>query len=69
MNIFCTLSGIAKLVLFWLFAGVVIGVSLDSRAAAGPVDSSRCSIAAVNLHPTSGVPGHREEVSGAWKPT
>lgn len=68
MGIIWSLSGIAKLVLFWLFVGVVIGLALDSRAAAGPVNSDPCSVAAVGLHPTHGGPGYREEVSG-WKLT
>jgi hypothetical protein len=68
MNIFCSLSGVVKLVLFWLTSGIVIGLSLGAPAAAGPVDSARCSVAAAGQHPTHGVPGYREEVS-AWKLT
>jgi hypothetical protein len=68
MNIFCSLSGVVKLVLFWLIAGVVIGVSLVAPAAAKPVDSGRCSVAVAGPHPTHGVSGYREEVSG-WNLT
>jgi hypothetical protein len=68
MNLFCSVSGIVKLVLFWLFAGVVIGVSLVAPAAAGPVSSDRCSVAAVGPHSTYGCPDTERRCPG-WKLT
>jgi hypothetical protein len=68
MNIFCTLSGIAKLALFCLSAGVVIGVLLNPRPTAVPVDSSRYDNSAVIIRPPFRAPMNGEEVS-QWRLT
>ena len=68
MHIFCTLSGLGKLICFCLFIGVVIGVSLHAHQAVAGTYSADCPATTVGLHQADVVPGYREEVSG-WKPT
>jgi hypothetical protein len=67
MNIIWTLAGIAKLALFCLFVGVVIGFSLHARVAALQRPTGRPAAPVAPQH-TDAVPGYRGEVSG-WKLT
>lgn len=62
MNIFCTLSGLAKFALFCLVAGAVIGVSLNGRPATAPASAGGCP-AVVDDHSQSQATGYRKEVS------
>ena len=68
MSIFCTLPDLARVMLFCLVSGAVLGVSLVTRPAAAPASVGGCSAAMASPHPMARVPGYRGEVPG-WKRT